>query len=185
MRVALELLPGDPNRLRMQRDLAEMEAMIAELLELERLREGRGLRLARHDLVALAREFGVPVTASAPQLFADIDAERMRTVIRNLLENAHKYAGVATIDLTASEREVVLRVHDDGPGIPPEDLGSLFEPFFRVNRSRSKTPAGYGLGLSICKRIVEAHGGMIAAANETTGGATFTVTLSRADTPSR
>ncbi|HEY0370589.1 MAG TPA: sensor histidine kinase, partial [Thermoanaerobaculia bacterium] len=74
---------------------------------------------------------------------------------------------------------------DDGPGIPPEDLGSLFEPFFRVNRSRSKTPAGYGLGLSICKRIVEAHGGMIAAANETTGGATFTVTLSRADTPSR
>ena len=185
MRVALELLPDDPNRGRMQRDLGEMEAMIAELLELERLREGRGLRLARHDLVAIANEFGVPVTSTAPQLFVDVDAERMRTVIRNLLENAHKYATTATIEIEGSEREVALHVHDDGPGIPAEDLGSLFEPFFRVNRSRAKAPAGYGLGLSICKRIVEAHGGRIEAANDPRGGATFTVTLSRADTPSR
>ena len=152
---------------------------------MERLREGRGLRLARQDLVAIGNEFGVPVTSTAPQLFVDVDAERMRTVIRNLLENAHKYATTATIEIEGSEREVALHVHDDGPGIPAEDLGSLFEPFFRVNRSRAKAPAGYGLGLSICKRIVEAHGGRIEAANDPRGGATFTVTLSRADTPSR
>ncbi|HEX6101145.1 MAG TPA: HAMP domain-containing sensor histidine kinase [Thermoanaerobaculia bacterium] len=179
MRVAVELLPDDQNRRRMQNDLGEMELMIAELLELERLRDGRGLQLARHDLVALARELAVPVTSSAPEVFVDIDAEKMRTVIRNLLENAHKYASSATIDITATDGAAVLRVRDDGPGIPPDDLTSLFEPFFRVNRSRSKTTAGYGLGLSICKRIVEAHGGTIAAENNVGRGATFSVLLPR------
>jgi signal transduction histidine kinase len=177
LRVALELLPDDQNRLHMKNDLAEMELMIAELLELERLRDGRGLTLARHDLVALAREFPVRVTSSAPELFVNVDAEKMRTVIRNLLENAQKYASSAEIDLTSTDDTVVLRVRDDGPGIPESDLASLFEPFFRVNRSRSKTPAGYGLGLSICKRIVEAHGGTIAAANNAAAGATFTISL--------
>jgi signal transduction histidine kinase len=182
MRVALELLPDDQNRRGMQHDLGEMELMIAELLELERLREGRGVKLARHDLAAIAREFAVPVTSSAPEIFAGVDAEKMRTVIRNLLENAQKYATSATIDVTATENAVVLRVSDDGPGIPPDDLTSLFEPFFRVNRSRAKTTAGYGLGLSICKRIVEAHGGTISAANNPDRGATFTISLPK---PSR
>lgn len=151
--------------------------MIAELLELERLREGRGVSLARHDLVAIAREFAVPLTSSAPQIFADVDPEKMRTVLRNLLENARKYAGSASIDLTTADDGVIVSVRDDGPGIPPADLADLFEPFFRVNRSRSKTTAGYGLGLSICKRIVEAHGGTIAAANNPGRGATFTINL--------
>ena len=177
MRVALELVPDDQNRRRMQNDLEEMEAMIAELLELERLREGRGVTLARHDLVAIAREFAVTVTSSAPQIFAEVDAEKIRTVLRNLLENARKYASSASIDISTADDQVVLRVRDGGPGIPAADLTSLFEPFFRVNRSRSKTPAGYGLGLSICKRIVEAHGGTIAAANNPDRGATFTITL--------
>jgi signal transduction histidine kinase len=179
MRVAVELLPeDDQNRRRMQHDLGEMELMIAELLELERLREGRGMKLVRHDLVAIAREFGVPVSGS--EAFVEIDVEKMRTVIRNLVENAQKYASSATIDITATDGVVVLHVRDDGPGIPPEDLPNLFDPFFRVNRSRSKTTPGYGLGLSICKRIVEAHGGTIAAENNVGRGATFSVSLPRA-----
>lgn len=134
---------------------------------------------ADHDLVAIAREFSVPVTSSAPEVFAAVDAEKIRTVFRKVLENAHKYATTAAIDITVSGDAVVMRVRDDGPGIPEADLASLFEPFFRVNRSRSKTPAGYGLGLSICKRIVEAHGGTIAAENNPAGGATFTITLTK------
>lgn len=177
LRVALELVPDDQSRALMKNDLAEMELMIAELLELERLREGRGVSLERQDLVAIVREFPVRVTSSAPEIFVDIDAERMRTVVRNLLGNAQKYASHAEIDLSTTDDRVVMRVRDDGPGIPDSDLASLFEPFFRVNRARSKTPAGYGLGLSICKRIVEAHGGTITAENNAGGGATFTVTL--------
>jgi signal transduction histidine kinase len=145
------------------------------------LREGRGVKLARHDLVAIAREFDVPVTSSAPQIFADIDAERMRTVIRNLLENAKKYATHATIDITTTQDAVILRVRDDGSGIPQDDLANLFEPFFRVDRSRTKSTAGYGLGLSICKRIIEAHGGTITASNNADRGATFTITVPRAE----
>ncbi len=177
LRVALELVPDDENRRHMQDDLVEMELMIAELLELERLREGRGVSLARHDLVAIVRELSVPLKASAPQIFAQVDAEKIRTVLRNLLENAQKYATSAEIELTETADAVEIRVRDDGPGIPEGDLGSLFEPFFRVNRSRSKTPTGYGLGLSICKRIVEAHGGAIAASSDPGRGATFTISL--------
>jgi two-component system, OmpR family, sensor kinase len=72
---------------------------------------------------------------------------------------------------------VVVRVVDDGPGIPESDLGNLFEPFFRVDRSRSRKTGGYGLGLSICRRIVEAHGGTITADNNERRGARFTLTL--------
>jgi signal transduction histidine kinase len=180
LRVALELVPDDQHRRHMKNDLAEMELMIAELLELERLRDGKAIQLARHDLVAIARELPVRVTASEPAMFADADAEKMRTVIRNLLENARKYAMNAEIELSATDETVTLRVRDDGPGIPEGDLANLFEPFFRVDRSRTKSTAGYGLGLSICKRIVEAHGGTISAANNPDRGATFTVTLPRA-----
>jgi signal transduction histidine kinase len=74
---------------------------------------------------------------------------------------------------------VTVVVADDGPGLPAEDLHNLFEPFFRVDRSRSKKSGGYGLGLSICKRIVEAHGGRIEAANRSGRGAQFTITLAR------
>jgi signal transduction histidine kinase len=76
---------------------------------------------------------------------------------------------------------IIIRVVDDGPGIPSPDMPNLFEPFYRVDRSRSKKTGGYGLGLSIAKRIVEAHGGTIAAANNATRGASFIVTLPKAD----
>ena len=75
------------------------------------------------------------------------------------------------------ERQVSIRVCDDGPGIPADDLPGLFEPFFRVDRSRSKKTGGYGLGLSICKRIVEAHGGTITVEARAPRGTCFTVTL--------
>jgi signal transduction histidine kinase len=77
-----------------------------------------------------------------------------------------------------TDDSVAVRVTDDGPGIPEADLGSLFEPFFRVDRSRSKKSGGYGLGLSICKRILEAHGGGIAVENRSGHrGACFTLRL--------
>ncbi len=175
MRVAIELLPEGKERTGMAADIAEMEAMIAELLELERLRDGRGLRLARIDLAPIVRDVaasfrdrppGVRVIALPAELPVDADGEKIRTVLRNLLENAVKYSlpGSAAVEASAAidDAHVVLRVTDDGQGVPEEDRPSLFEPFFRVDRSRSKMPAGYGLGLSICKRIIDAHGGTIA-----------------------
>jgi signal transduction histidine kinase len=200
LKVALELLPPDERRNRMAADVAEMEAMIAELLELERLREGRGLVTERQDLVPLIRDVaarfadrppGVSVTTSEPELPIAIDGEKIRTVLRNVLENAIKYSlpdsREVKVYATQNADTVIVRVTDDGPGIPDSDIASLFEPFFRVDRSRSKKTGGYGLGLSICKRIMQAHGGDIAVENvggQGGGrGASFILTLRRDEPP--
>ena len=192
MKVALELLPADERRARMTADVAEMEAMVAELLELERLRDGRALRRERLDLATLVhdaatpfveRHPGVRLVLPAAPVELEADAEQLRTVLRNLLENAAKFAlpdsRPVEVSLAEEPGTAIVRVRDDGPGIPEADLGSLFEPFFRVDRSRSKRTGGYGLGLSICRRVVEAHGGTIAAENAPGRGATFTLRLPR------
>jgi signal transduction histidine kinase len=192
LKVALELLPEADNdkRAKMAADLAEMEMMIGELLELERLRDGRGIAIGCHDLLSIIRDVaenyrdkapGVRIVAGVPELPLDVDPDKLRIVIRNLLENAIKYSlpdsRAVQIAVADDERSVVVRVIDDGPGVPECDEASLFEPFFRVDRSRSKKTGGYGLGLSICKRIVEAHGGTIAVERNVGRGASFIVTL--------
>ena len=190
MKVALELLPEGKERERMAGDVAEMESMLAELLEIERLRDGRGLRLERQDLVAIARRIvavaaerppGVRLATGAPAVELDLDAEKIATVLRNLIDNALKYSlsdsGPIVVSIAEEAGAVVLRVLDDGPGIPETDLPALFEPFFRVDRSRSRKTGGYGLGLSLCKRIVEAHGGVISVENANGRGTRFEVRL--------
>lgn len=193
LKVALELVADPDMKARMAADLAEMEIMIGELLELERLRDGRGISTARQDVVSLLGEVArhyddrppsVRVVPTSPEILADIDRDRMRIVIRNLVENAIKYSlpDSRPVEVSAAQngQSVVIRVSDDGPGIPERDMLNLFEPFFRVDRSRSKKTGGYGLGLSIAKRIVEAHGGTIAAENNAGRGASFVVTLRKA-----
>lgn len=191
IKVALELLPEGEKRRRIASDIGEMEAMITELLELERLRDGHGIRTERQDLMPILQEMtesfqdrppGVRIASAPPEVWLEIDGDRIRTVLRNLLENAIKYSlpdsGPIEISVAQNSETVTVRVTDDGPGIPETDLGNLFEPFFRVDRSRSKKSGGYGLGLSICKRILEAHGGTISAENNHPGrGATFTLTF--------
>ena len=198
MKVALELMPDDTQRARLSSEVAEMERMIAGLLELERLRAGRGVTLARQDIVPIIREVvatfedrppGVQLTDGVRDIVADIDADQLRTVMRNLLENAVKYSlpDSRAIRVTASKvgEDAVVRVADDGAGIPSEDTERVFEPFFRVDRSRSKESGGYGLGLSICKRVLEAHGGSIALEGGNGRGATFVLRFPAHPSPSR
>lgn len=191
IKVALALLPEDDKSRRIASDVIEMEAMITEILELERLRGGRGIRTERRDLTPILHETaasfedrppGVRIVTPPREIRIDIDGDRIRTVLRNLLENAVQYSlpdsRPVEISIDQEDDTVLLRIVDDGPGIPDADLSSLFEPFFRVDRSRSKKSGGYGLGLSICKRIMEAHGGGIAVENRSGHrGACFTLTL--------
>lgn len=193
MKVALELLPQSGHRDGMAADVAEMERMSAELLELERLRGGRGVHRVRQDLVPILQDVahsfehrppGVHLISTPREAPLDIDAEKVRMVLRNLLENAVKYSlpDSRAVEVSAAHNggDVVIRVSDDGPGIPECGMPRLFEPFFRVDRSRSKKTGGYGLGLSLSKRIVEAHGGTIAAENNPGRGASFVMTLPNA-----
>jgi signal transduction histidine kinase len=190
MKVALELLADGEQKNGLAADVAEMDRLIAELLELERLRDARGIRPALQDLMPLLRDVaesfqmrppGVHIVSTCQEVQVDIDGERLRTVLRNLLENAAKYSLPTSrpIEISASQSAdgVVIRVTDDGVGIPEGDVERVFEPFFRVDRSRSKNSGGYGLGLSICKRVMEAHGGIIAVERQAGRGTSFILTF--------
>jgi signal transduction histidine kinase len=190
MKVAVEFLSESENKEELVSDIDEMEMMVAELLELERLRDGRGLNPSVQRIAPILREMtarfnsrrpGVHFISASQAIELNIDADKVRTVLRNLLENAFKYSlsdsRPVEISCVQSVHSVVIRVSDDGPGIPMEDAVGLFEPFFRVDRSRSKKTGGYGLGLSICKRIMEAHGGDIVFQNNPVRGASFILTF--------
>ncbi len=192
MKVALELGGDDAMKRRLEPNVVEMEALVTELLELERLRDGRALKLEDCDLVHIVQDAaqrfadrppGVVLGARPAELRLRIDPAKVHTVVRNVLENASKYSlpdsGPVRVSIDARASSVVVRVEDEGPGIPEKDLERLFQPFFRVDPSRSRRTGGYGLGLSLCKRIMEAHGGSIIASNRPGRGASFSITFSR------
>ena len=95
----------------------------------------------------------------AAGLRVHVDASRIRKVMTNVLDNACKFSqgqnAPIEIRILANEHSVTVRVRDHGTGIPSEEIPKLFQPFYRVDPSRSRETGGYGLGLSLCKRIME------------------------------
>jgi two-component system sensor histidine kinase KdpD len=181
----------------------ELSALVGNLLEMARLESGQvelrmdwqsteevvgsAIRAARHALGALQVRTDLPTDLP----LVEFDAGLMERVLVNLLENAAKY-GVANppespaIVVSAQVRADVLeiRVRDFGPGLPPASRGreaDLFEKFTR-GKNESST-RGVGLGLAICKAVVDAHKGCISARNAAGGGAEFTITLPRRAPP--
>jgi len=113
----------------------------------------------------------------------ELDKRRMRQVLINLLGNASKFSprgSAITLRVTAdsARREIAMSVSDHGPGIPPEYLIRIFEPFVSVNPLLTRAHDGAGLGLALAKRIVELHGGRLLVDSEIGSGSTFTVVLS-------
>jgi two-component system phosphate regulon sensor histidine kinase PhoR len=111
------------------------------------------------------------------------DADRLPQVFFNLTENAIKYGktqGRVVLDAReAAGQKVEVLVSDDGPGIPREAIGRIFERFYRVDRARSRESGGTGLGLAIVKHIVQAHGGEAWVKSEPGKGSSFHFTLPR------
>lgn len=108
------------------------------------------------------------------------DKDKITQVIVNLLSNALKYTpagGVARVNINSSSEAVRIIVKDNGPGIPEEDLPYIFERFYRADKSRNRMTGGSGIGLSIAKAIVLAHGGVIEVQSSSETGSEFTVTL--------
>lgn len=152
-----------------------LAALVNSLLDLSRL-EGGALELQRepHDMAALAREVArregrrlgvdVRVEADVTLPMVNIDALRMETVLRNLLDNAAKYSPAGhpvEITLAAGEGFLEVCVRDYGPGVPDDQKQHIFLRFYRGQVDRRQRIGGAGLGLAICKGFVEAHGGRI------------------------
>lgn len=115
------------------------------------------------------------------------DRDRICQVLTNLLSNAIRYnqdSGTVTVSVMTNAIETQIRVTDTGVGIPEEELPHIFERFYRVDKARSRADGGSGLGLSICKTIVEAHGGRIHVTSEQGAGSTFEVCLPKLETQS-
>jgi two-component system OmpR family sensor kinase len=173
-----------------QRAAQRMRKLIESLLELARFDAGQEVLKRLHfdlsrtisdcaELVQpLAEERGIKIISELSPLEITGDSQRLSQVIMNLLTNAIQYnrrGGEVRVSLESQNGLAVLAVADTGPGIAPEDLPRVFERFYRGDKSR--TGAGAGLGLSICKAIVEAHGGTIGATSGENAGTIFTVRL--------
>jgi signal transduction histidine kinase len=104
-----------------------------------------------------------------PNIMVRGDTVALKRVITNLIENACRYAGDCRLELTARGDSVELRVSDHGPGLPPDMLEAVFEPFFRMETSRNRDTGGAGLGLSVARALVEAQGGTLTLANRYEG----------------
>ena len=191
MRVALEMLPDSRAKQSVVEDVAEVEGMITELLETERLDSPHGgLARTRADLSELVRDAvaavghedpGVELVGAEAPRHAEVDVERLRIVVNNVLSNALKYSDPhgrpVRVVLDSGQGAVLVSFHDRGMGISAEDLAYVFEPFYRADRSRTKETGGYGIGLSLAKRIVEAHGGSIEVSSQLGEGTSVLVTL--------
>jgi two-component system phosphate regulon sensor histidine kinase PhoR len=168
--------------------------LIEDLLNISRLESGRvALNLQTVDLREMARrsldDLAPQAAAVRASLINDIpastlvtaDGARLHQVFFNLVENAIKYGkpgGVVRVSSRLLESgRIEVSVVDDGPGIPTEAIGRIFERFFRVDRARSRETGGTGLGLSIVKHIVQAHGGEVRVESRPPGGASFFFTL--------
>ncbi len=179
LKVGIELLSDEEDKASLSEDLAEMEAMVKEILEAARLRQSAAsLNVQKVEsgafIQSVAEEFrerppGIQLMTIEETTLL-LDPQKARTVLKNVIDNAVKYSheSQAPVEIEAKREEARYRitVQDFGIGIPADDLKRVFEPFFRVDLSRSRATGGFGLGLSLCKAIMEAHGGDIRIESE-------------------
>jgi signal transduction histidine kinase len=171
-----------------ERNAVRLMALINDILDLERLETGKIelrfeqvavesiLRRAMESLATFGQKHGV--TVEAPEVSSTIwaDADRIVQVLVNLLSNAVKFSlpgGIVTIGVASRENWVELRVTDHGRGVPEAHRRAIFERFRQVEASDSREKEGAGLGLAICKSIIEQHGGAIGLDSEEGGGSSF------------
>lgn len=186
--------PGAPIDLagvaRIASESRRLRDLISEMLDAQRLEQaGTALDLQALDLRLvveavrmrhLEQGHALDVTEPAAPILSPIDPMRIEQVLDNLVENALKYgAGVdlPQIRIWEEEGEARFAVIDHGVGIPPAERARVFDRFYRASNAQSITDTGMGLGLYICRRIVEEHGGRIWVEPTAGGGSTFTVAL--------
>jgi signal transduction histidine kinase len=191
IKVALEFIEDESLRGTVGEDVREIEGMITEILESERLKHIDGmLDIEEIDIASLITEVAgtLDIVVSAikiePHMSPVIvkgDRTWIKIVMRNVLENAIKNSDPKRHPIEVSfpgDDSFSVVITDHGPGIPEKDLPYVFDPFYRVDTSRSRKTGGYGLGLSLCKKIMDSHGGSITIINSPGVGASVKLKFS-------
>jgi signal transduction histidine kinase len=187
--------PTDPDALLdIQREVARLQRLVYDLEELSRVEAGQIplelrsvvlaeiIRTAADRLRSQYEDKGVRLEITVPtDVTVRADPARLTQVLLNLFGNALQYTpgnGTVSVSGWILEQEVFIAVQDTGIGIAPDQLSHLFERFYRADKSRSRAGGGSGIGLTIAKHLIEAHGGRIWAESEGLyKGSTFTFTL--------
>ena len=141
---------------------------------------------ARFQAQADWKEIGINISLPGEEISVYADPQRLEQILNNLLHNALRHTppgGRVVIGLGRERSRVSISVHDSGAGIPQDALASVFERFYRADRGRAREDGGSGLGLSIARKLAEAHGGSLAAENHPEGGAVFTLSLPVQENP--
>ncbi|TSA12742.1 MAG: glycosyltransferase, partial [Betaproteobacteria bacterium] len=190
LRLRAELLEDEALRGKIVKDLEEMESMVTQTLDFMRDANTQEA-LQRVDAMALLESLQTDYqdTGSSVEIEGSVALPcrgrplALRRCLTNLVDNAIRYGGRATIKVEDAADRLTIRVLDDGPGIPAQELDQAFEPFFRGEASRSRDTGGTGLGLGIARNIARAHGGDLVLRNRAEGGLEAMLTLPRiADT---
>lgn len=176
---------------RINQQTDKLTGLINDLLDVSRIQAGKlDLRLETCDLTALCREAaeeqeltsGRKIDMSLPTepVMVTADCERLGQVLSNLLTNAIKYSEAprpVRLSLIRQAKQALMTVEDEGVGIPKDELPLIFDQFFRARTARDGSQRGLGLGLAICKEIVERHQGSIWATSEERVGSQFYIVL--------
>lgn len=191
LKIELEMLPEGSKKESLREDILEMEKMITDILEAARMQHNAGsLNLEPVDLAGLIRDLrpdfenqppGLVVPGDLAENIVPADQEKAGIALRNIIDNAMKYSRKSDQPVELSLEDgagyAVIRIVDHGIGIPAEDQPYIFEPFYRADKSRTRKTGGYGLGLSMCKTIMEAHGGQIEISSTLNQGTTVTLSF--------
>jgi signal transduction histidine kinase len=186
LRLRAELIGDEALRAKFARDLSEMEAMTAAALDFLR-GANKDEPVQPIDIMALLEslqadieEAGHGVTVQG-EMRAPYPARplALKRLLANLIENAIKYGVRASVTVEDKAAQLRIVVADEGPGIPAEQLEQVFEPFYRIEGSRSRDTGGVGLGLSVARDIARAHGGELMLRNRAGGGLEAILTLPR------
>ncbi len=170
----------------MEGDLAELNGMVNELLSVSKLESREALKLETFELAAALQGCIAALPPNAcnarldlPAQLGELKADRrlLARAVGNLLRNAQKYCEHQVALSARRGSGIEIMVDDDGPGIPQHERARIFEPFYRLDRSRDRATGGFGLGLSIAHKAVALHGGTIRVEESILGGARFVISL--------
>lgn len=184
IRVRAEMVEDDETRERIVSSVEEMQEMVDATLSFARgmaktepsesVDLGKFVQSLYHEMLETGSNLDLVVLEG---LLTRVRATSLRRALRNVIENAVRYGSIAHVSLAEQNGTARILIADEGPGIAADALEKVFEPFVRLETSRSRETGGTGLGLSIAKTIIQAHGGSISLENRPEGGLIATIEL--------